>query len=78
MQYQNHSDCYRQHKKEALLAMRGRLTPIELDNYKPLRDIVFETLREAIIARVALGERLMECGLPKSGCKVRLSEAMRS
>ncbi len=61
MQYQNHSDCYRQHKKEALLAMRGRLTPIELDNYKPLRDIVFETLREAIIAsRLRPGERLME------------------
>jgi DNA-binding GntR family transcriptional regulator len=41
--------------------MRRRLTPIELDNYKPLRDIVFETLREAIIAgQLRPGERLME------------------
>jgi len=41
--------------------MRKRLAPIELDNYKPLRDIVFETLREAIIAgQLRPGERLME------------------
>ncbi len=41
--------------------MRKRLAPIELDNYRPLRDIVFETLREAIIAgQLRPGERLME------------------
>jgi DNA-binding GntR family transcriptional regulator len=41
--------------------MHRRLMPIELDNYKPLRDIVFETLREAIIAgQLRPGERLME------------------
>ena len=35
--------------------------PIELDSYKPLRDIVFEALREAIIAgQLRPGERLME------------------
>ncbi|MFA5880925.1 MAG: GntR family transcriptional regulator [Eubacteriales bacterium] len=41
--------------------MERRLVPITLDNYKPLREIVFETLREAIInATLRPGERLME------------------
>lgn len=41
-----------------------RLIPIKLDNYKPLREIVFETLREAIIqGRLEPGERLMEIQL---------------
>ncbi|WP_027364290.1 GntR family transcriptional regulator [Desulfotruncus alcoholivorax] len=41
-----------------------RLVPIKLDNYKPLREIVFETLREAIIqGRLEPGERLMEIQL---------------
>jgi len=41
-----------------------RLLPIKLDNYKPLREIVFETLREAIIqGTLAPGERLMEIQL---------------
>ncbi len=38
-----------------------RLVPIRLDNYKPLREMVFESLREAIIlGRLKPGERLME------------------
>ncbi len=41
-----------------------RLLPIKLDNYKPLREIVFETLREAIIqGSLEPGERLMEIQL---------------
>lgn len=41
-----------------------RLIPIKLDGYKPLRDIVFETLREAIIHQTLKpGERLMEIQL---------------
>ena len=41
-----------------------RLIPIKLDGYKPLRDIVFETLREAIINQTLKpGERLMEIQL---------------
>ena len=41
--------------------MKGKLTPIKLDSYKPLREIVFEALRDAIINGVlAPGERLME------------------
>ena len=41
--------------------MRKRLAPIQLDNYRPLRDIVFENLREAIITgQLRPGERLME------------------
>ena len=38
-----------------------KLVPIKLDNYKPLRELVFESLREAIInGRLFPGERLME------------------
>lgn len=41
-----------------------RLVPIKLDNYKPLREMVFESLREAIIlGRLRPGERLMEIQL---------------
>ncbi|GBF32837.1 regulator PutR [Desulfocucumis palustris] len=41
-----------------------RLIPIRLDNYKPLREMVFESLREAIIqGRLKPGERLMEIQL---------------
>ncbi len=44
--------------------MERRLIPVTLDNYKPLREIVFETLREAIInATLKPGERLMEIQL---------------
>ncbi len=40
---------------------RESLLPIKLDNYKPLRELVFESLREAIInGKLAPGERLME------------------
>jgi DNA-binding GntR family transcriptional regulator len=40
---------------------REPLLPIKLDNYKPLRELVFESLREAIIGgKLAPGERLME------------------
>lgn len=43
---------------------RPRLVPVKLDNYKPLREIVFESLREAIISGVLKpGERLMEVQL---------------
>ncbi|MCL6478001.1 MAG: GntR family transcriptional regulator [Peptococcaceae bacterium] len=42
----------------------SRLIPIRLDNYKPLRELVFESLREAIIhGRLKPGERLMEIQL---------------
>jgi len=41
-----------------------KLLPIKLDNYKPLREIVFETMREAIIqGSLEPGERLMEIQL---------------
>jgi DNA-binding GntR family transcriptional regulator len=41
-----------------------RLIPVKLDNYKPLREIVFESLREAIISGVLKpGERMMEVQL---------------
>jgi len=44
--------------------MGRKLSPIRLDAYKPLREIVFETLREAIIrGDLAPGERLMEMQL---------------
>ncbi len=41
-----------------------RLVPIKLDNYKPVREMVFESLREAIIlGKLRPGERLMEIQL---------------
>lgn len=44
--------------------MGERISPITLDNYKPLRELVFEALREAIIqGRLHPGERLMEIQL---------------
>lgn len=43
---------------------KSRLIPIKLDNYKPLREMVFESLREAILqGRLRPGERLMEIQL---------------
>lgn len=43
---------------------RQPLVPIRLDNYKPLRELVFESLREAIISgQLRPGERLMEIQL---------------
>lgn len=41
--------------------MVERLLPVKLDSYKPLREVVFESLREAIITGLLKpGERLME------------------
>lgn len=41
-----------------------KLVPVKLDSYKPLREIVFESMREAIISGVLEpGERLMEIQL---------------
>ncbi|HBE77022.1 MAG TPA: GntR family transcriptional regulator [Firmicutes bacterium] len=43
---------------------RQPLVPIRLDNYKPLRELVFESLREAIISgTLGAGDRLMEIQL---------------
>jgi len=43
---------------------KPKLVPIKLNNYKPLREIVFESLREAIInGTLKPGERLMELQL---------------
>jgi DNA-binding GntR family transcriptional regulator len=43
---------------------RQPLVPIRLDNYKPLRELVFESLRESIISGMLNpGERLMEIQL---------------
>lgn len=40
------------------------LTKLNLDNYKPLRDVVFENLREAILeGKLSPGQRLMEVQL---------------
>ncbi|MFA5536537.1 MAG: GntR family transcriptional regulator [Bacillota bacterium] len=44
--------------------MGRRLFPVDLESYKPLREVVFETMREAIIkGSLAPGERLMEVQL---------------
>jgi DNA-binding GntR family transcriptional regulator len=44
--------------------MAGKLSKINLNDYKPLRDVIFNTLREAIISgELKPGERLMEVQL---------------
>jgi DNA-binding GntR family transcriptional regulator len=44
--------------------MERRLLPIKLDSYKPLREVVSATLREAIVSGILQpGERLMEIQL---------------
>lgn len=44
--------------------MERRLLPIKLDSYKPLREVVSETLRDAIVnGTLKPGERLMEIQL---------------
>lgn len=46
------------------MSISSSLNPIRLDNYKPLRELVFESLREAIImGTLRPGERLMEIQL---------------
>ena len=46
-----------------------KLTPIKLDEYKPLRDVVFEPW-EAIDGKLKPGERLMEVQLAGGyGCE---------
>jgi DNA-binding GntR family transcriptional regulator len=43
---------------------QSRFIPIRLDSYQPLREVVFETLRDAIIqGRLKPGERMMEIQL---------------
>ncbi|MDO8686194.1 MAG: GntR family transcriptional regulator [Clostridiales bacterium] len=44
--------------------MAGKLSKVNLNDYKPLREVIFNTLREAIIlGELKPGERLMEVGL---------------
>ena len=44
--------------------MSAKLLPIKLDSYKPLREIVCDTLRQAIVDGIFKpGERLMEIQL---------------
>lgn len=44
--------------------MAGKLTKVNLNDYKPLREVIFNTLREAIIVgELKPGERLMEVQL---------------
>lgn len=46
------------------MSQREPLVPIRLDSYKPLRELVFEALREAIInGKLRPGERMMEIQL---------------
>jgi DNA-binding GntR family transcriptional regulator len=47
--------------------MNNKLSPIQLDNYRPLREIVFDVLRQAIIdGTLEPGERLMEVQLAEA------------
>jgi len=45
-------------------SMAGKLSKVNLNDYKPLRDVIFDTLRQAIIVgELKPGERLMEVQL---------------
>ena len=60
--------------------MKRRLAPIRLDSYQPLREVVCETLREAIRSGVLKpGERLMEIQLADElgDSRTPVREAMR-
>ena len=61
--------------------MKRRLAPIRLDSYQPLREVVCETLREAIRSGVLKpGERLMEIQLADElgVSRTPVREAMRA
>ncbi len=60
--------------------MRRKLLPVNLETYKPLREVVFETIREAIITgHLRPGERLMEVQLAEEMgvSRTPVREAMR-
>ncbi len=60
--------------------MGRKLFPVDLESYKPLRELVFETMREAIIkGSLAPGERLMEVQLAEElgVSRTPVREAMR-
>jgi DNA-binding GntR family transcriptional regulator len=60
--------------------MRRKLFPVNLETYKPLREVVFETIREAIITgHLRPGERLMEIQLAEEMgvSRTPVREAMR-
>jgi DNA-binding GntR family transcriptional regulator len=47
-----------------MVDMARRLSKVSLNDYKPLRDVIFDTLRDAIIVgELKPGERLMEVHL---------------
>lgn len=61
--YAGGNRCYGDDKKECNI-MAGRLSPIKLDSYRPLRELVCENIRQAIIdGTFSPGERLMEIQL---------------
>jgi len=53
--------------------MAGKLSKVNLNNYKPLREVIFDTLREAIIA----GELKREKDLWKSNWRKKMESAVR-
>jgi len=60
--------------------MEKRLSPIQLENYKPLREIVLEALKDAIVnGKLKPGERLMEQQVAEELCVSRtpVREAIR-
>lgn len=60
--------------------MRRKLLPVTFDSFKPLRDVVCETIREAIISgHLPPGERLMEIQLAEEMgvSRTPVREAMR-
>ena len=50
--------------RQGVISMAGKLSKVNLNDYKPLREVIFNTIREAIIVgELKPGERLMEVQL---------------
>lgn len=59
--------------------MSGHLRPIKLDSYKPLRELVCENIRQAIIdGTFSPGERLMKSNWPMKWASAALLYAKLS
>ena len=55
---------WRKHYVRRCSIMAGKLSKVNLNDYKPLREVIFNTLKEAIISgELKPGERLMEVKL---------------
>ena len=68
-------DCGKTRRQRRCAAMAGKLSKVNLNDYKPLRDVIFDTLREAIIAGSLNQDK---CGSAACGRWVSAGHTVRS